>query len=108
MNAIHSLTQRTSAHVFHSERQMKACIVRSDTRSCRAAVPNCHCRSAPDLSSLTSDGEIPIVRAVSQRDVLDRVPEVLPESPIAQEGPVLVLTQQPVTAIRDRGVPGIV
>ena len=47
----------------------------------------------PDLSSLTSDGEIPIVRAVSQRDVLYRIPEVLPESPIAQEGPVLVVTQ---------------
>lgn len=62
----------------------------------------------PDLASLTSDGEIPIVRAVSQGDVLDRIPEVLPESPIAQEGPVLVFTQQVVTAIRDRGVPGIV
>src|ERR1700722_18239969 len=39
----------------------------------------------PDFSSLTSESEIPIVRAVSQRDVLDRIPEVLPESPIAQE-----------------------
>src|SRR5580704_2170332 len=62
----------------------------------------------PDLSSLTSDGEIPTVRAVSQRDVLDRIPEVLPKSPIAQEGPVIVVAQQLVTAIRGRWICGLI
>jgi len=57
----------------------------------------------PDLSRLSSNREVPIVRAVSQRNVFDRVPEVLPEIRIPQKAPILVLAQQLVTAIRDRG-----
>jgi hypothetical protein len=47
----------------------------------------------PDLLSLSSYGEIPILCAASQWDVLDRIPEVLSEGRIAQEAPVLVFPQ---------------
>jgi hypothetical protein len=96
-----------SAHVFHSERQTKACIVQIPVHVGLLS-PIVVADLLPDLSSLTSDGEIPIVCAVSQGDELDRIPEVLPESAIAQKGPVLVLAQKLVTAILDRVVPGIV
>src|SRR5580658_6128101 len=57
----------------------------------------------PDFAGFAANREVPIVRAVAQRDVFDRVPEVLLEGRISQETPVLILAQQPVTAIRNRG-----
>src|ERR1700743_1251391 len=55
----------------------------------------------PDFAGFAAHGHVPVIGALAQRDVLDRVPEVLPEAPVAQETPVLILPQQLVTPILD-------
>src|ERR1700748_2485209 len=55
----------------------------------------------PDLAGFAADGHVPVIGALAERDVFDRVPEVLPESSVAQKTPVLILPQQLVIPILD-------
>src|SRR5882757_8148245 len=55
----------------------------------------------PDLADFTADGHVRIIDALAERDVFDRVPEVLAEASVAQKTPVLILPQQLVTPILD-------
>src|ERR1700742_1723297 len=53
----------------------------------------------PDLAGFAAHGHVPVIGALAERDVFDRVPEVLPEASVAQKTPVLILSQQLVTPI---------
>src|ERR1700756_536945 len=55
----------------------------------------------PDLAGFAAYGHVPVIGTLAERDVFDRVPEVLPEASVAQKTPVLILPQQLVTPILD-------
>src|SRR5262249_16615462 len=54
----------------------------------------------PHVSDLATDCHVPIFSVAAQRDVFDRIPEILTKARIAQKGPVLIFPQQFVSAIR--------
>src|ERR1700761_453365 len=53
----------------------------------------------PDLAGFAAHGHVPVIGALTERDIFDRVPEVLPEASVAQKTPVLILPEQLVTTI---------
>src|SRR5580692_5586930 len=59
-----------------------------------------------DLTSPAADAEVPAVRA--QGNVLQRIPEVLPERSVLQKAPVFIFAQKSVSANRFRGTGGLV
>src|SRR5580658_8843131 len=58
-----------------------------------------------DLTSPATDAEVPAVW--SQGNVLQRIPEVLPERWVLQKAPVFVFAQESVGANRFRGTDGL-